>query len=79
MKLQAKLNARNRKNKKIALEANKEVQDKQLVVTEIQDRIDQILVEKEKIEEKGVNTKTLKAEREEEYKVRIAALDKEQD
>ena len=79
MKLQAKLNARNRKNKKIALEANKEVQDKQLVVTEIQDRIDQILVEKEKIEEKGVNTKTMKAEREEEYKVRIAALDKEQD
>ena len=79
MKLQAKLNARNRKNKKIALEANKEVQDKQLVVTEIKDRIDQILVEKEKIEEKGVNTKTLKAEREEEYKVRIAALDKEQD
>ena len=79
MKLQAKLNARNRKNKKIALEANKEVQDKQLVVTEIQDRIDQILVEKEKIEEKGVNTKALKAEREEEYKARIAALDKEQD
>ena len=49
------------------------------MVTEIQDRIDQILVEKEKIEEKGVNTKALKAEREEEYKVRIAALDKEQD
>jgi hypothetical protein len=40
MKLQARLNARTRANKKIALDANVSVEDKQLVITEIQDRID---------------------------------------
>jgi hypothetical protein len=33
--LQAKLNARQRANKKVAHDANKEVQDKQLVITEV--------------------------------------------
>lgn len=77
-RLQAKLNARRRKDKKIAHEANKEVQDKQLVITEIQDRIDQLIVEKEKIEDRGVNTKALKAEREEDYKTRMEAMTNEQ-
>jgi len=49
------------------------------VITEIQDRIDQLIVEKDNIEEKGVNTKALKAERDEEYKARIEDLNKEQD
>ena len=47
MKLQARLNARNRANKKVALDANQAVEDKQLVITEIQDRIDQLIVDKE--------------------------------
>lgn len=34
-KLQAKLNARRRNNKKIAHDANRDVQDKQIVITEI--------------------------------------------
>ena len=79
MKLQAKLNARRGKDKKVSAEAAKEVQDKQMVITEIQDRIDHLIVEKEQIEEKGVNTKTLKAERDEEYKTRMDALQAEQD
>ena len=49
------------------------------MITEIQDRIDQLIVEKDNIEEKGVNTKTLKAERDEEYKTRMETLNKEQD
>ena len=41
------MNARARANKKIALDANQSVEDKQLVITEIQDRIDQLIVDKE--------------------------------
>jgi len=48
------------------------------VITEIQDKIDQLIVEKDKTEERGVNTKTLKGERDEEYKERLAKLDAEQ-
>ena len=78
-KLKARLAARKKQEKKNALEANQEVEDKQLVITEIQDRIDHLLVEKDQVEEKGVNTKALKAEREEEYKNRMNALQAEQD
>ena len=77
--MKARLAARKKQEKKNALEANQEVEDKQLVITEIQDRIDHLLVEKDQVEEKGVNTKALKAEREEEYKNRMNALQAEQD
>ena len=77
--MKARLAARKKQDKKNALEANQEVEDKQLVITEIQDRIDHLLVEKDQVEEKGVNTKALKAEREEEYKNRMNALQAEQD
>lgn len=40
----AKLNARKRNAKREAQEAAKEVQEKQLIVTEIQDRIDKLVV-----------------------------------
>lgn len=38
-----------------------------------------MIVDKEQMEERGVNTKSLKAERDEEYKNRIATMEKEQD
>lgn len=78
-RLQAKLNARKRKDRKVMNDANKEVQDKQMVIAEIQDRVDHLIVDKEKIKDKGVNTKTLKAERDEEYASRMETLDKEQE
>ena len=37
----------------------------------MQDRIDNLIQDKEKMKEKGVNTKALKAERDEEYKERM--------
>ena len=48
-----------------------------MVITEIQDQIDKIIVKKEEIEEKGVNTKSMKAEREEEYKTKLEEIDRE--
>ena len=54
------------------------MQDKQHVITEVQERIDNLIAQKEKIEERGVNTKALKAERDEEFKTRMETLDKEQ-
>lgn len=50
-----------------------------MIIAEIQDRVDHLVVDKEKIKDKGVNTKTLKAERDEEYAGRMETLDKEQE
>lgn len=38
-----------------------------------------MIVDKEQLEERGVNTKVLKGERDEEYKNRIETMEKEQD
>lgn len=50
-----------------------------MVIAEIQDRIDHLVVDKEKIKDKGVNTKALKQERDEEFNTRMESLDKEQE
>jgi len=50
-----------------------------MVIAEIQDRIDHLVVDKEKIKDKGVNTKALKQERDEEFNSRMESLDKEQE
>mmetsp|Transcript_32589 Transcript_32589/g.40392 ORF Transcript_32589/g.40392 Transcript_32589/m.40392 type:complete len:113 (+) Transcript_32589:1097-1435(+) len=62
-KLLAKLNARKRKDKKALLEANETTEDKQQSITLMQERIDNLIMDKEKMKDKGINTKSLKAER----------------
>lgn len=78
-KLLARLGARKRKDKQASLEANENVEDKQQNITLMQERIDSLIMDKEKMKEKGINTKNLKAERDTEYNERMDKLTKEQE
>lgn len=77
--LKAKLAKRQRKLKKVANDATKGVEDKEQDIEAINDQLTGIAAEKVQLEDKGINTKEAKRERDQDFKARCEEMDRDRD
>lgn len=78
-RLKAKLQARRRKTNLTKKQAETKIGDKKSEIGQLQANLDNVMVEKDKLEEKGINTKRHKAERDAEYEERMKEFDIDRD
>ena len=75
----AKLAKRKKAHARMADKANEAVNDKKEEIEDNEQRIQEIQAQKELLENKGINTKDLKKERDAEYKERCEEMQKDRD
>jgi hypothetical protein len=77
--LQGKLNKRKNRLKKVGKDANKDVAEKVEEIAAIEDEMDEIAKERLQLEDKGINTKEAKRERDQDFKARCEEMDRDRD
>lgn len=77
--LKAKLAQRNKLQKQVVIASKEDVQHTLSQIGDLHKQIEDLELEKDDIEETGINSRGMKKEREAEIKVRLTEIDKEND